>query len=196
MYDIEAGTLHCDCLNFELDGFPCRHQIRVLKLQDMTHIPSSLIMNRWTKATKITVPPYFTKEAEPEMLQRMCFTSLSSRSNRMIYVASHIDDSFKRAALEIDRITTDLEQSCKLDDPSVGLNRMKTSVKDRARKRSKGKQVLTTSAKVRKCTHCKKEGHNKTTCPEMKLHLYTGAPSYASAGHDRLDASFDDSSMA
>ena len=68
-------------------------------------------------------------------------------------------------------------------------------MRDPAKKRSKGKQVLTTTAKVRKCTHCKKEGHNKTTCPEFKLQLSTGAPSSASTFDDRLDDTFDDNSL-
>jgi SWIM zinc finger len=168
--DYESNSFNCECRRYESTGFPCRHQLACLKLMDFIRIPDTLIMHRWTKDAKLSVPPYVGGDVAPEVMQRMRFASLNSRSNRMNYLGSLTGDSFVRASGEIDRIMAELLESSTVVDPKPPT-KLDTKVKDPAEKKSKGKQVLNVPKTARKCRNCKMEGHNKTTCPRLNLSL-------------------------
>ena len=47
-----VNHIHCSCKLFETAGLPCSHSFSVMKAMDMQHIPSSLILDRWTTRAK------------------------------------------------------------------------------------------------------------------------------------------------
>ena len=87
VFDSAAKTIQCSCRKFETIGMPCRHQIHVMKLEDMSRIPTSLIMHRWTQDAKLCAPSFVNVDVAPEMLQMVRYASLSSSCSRMCYVA-------------------------------------------------------------------------------------------------------------
>ena len=84
VFDLAAKTIQCSCCKFETIGLPCRHQIHVMKLEDMSRI---LIMHRWTQDAKLCAPSFVSVDVAPEMLQMVQHAYLSSSCNRICYVA-------------------------------------------------------------------------------------------------------------
>ncbi|XVF09481.1 hypothetical protein REPUB_Repub07fG0096700 [Reevesia pubescens] len=162
--------IQCSCMKFETVGIPCTHQIHVMKLEDMSKISASLIMQRWTKDAKVCAPSFVDCDVEPQHLQMVRYASLSSSCNRMCYVASKTTDSFNQAKMEIIRLTTQMEELCNLED-SLAVTKKPTTVLDPVKKRAKGKEVGQNQkiGKAKKCGYCKTEGHTKVTCPLLKI---------------------------
>lgn len=50
--DTSKSIFSCGCRRFELLDIPCSHILCVMKVEHVDHIPSSLILKRWTKETK------------------------------------------------------------------------------------------------------------------------------------------------
>ncbi|KAK9225449.1 hypothetical protein WN943_010491 [Citrus x changshan-huyou] len=48
-----TNTVCCCCKLFETNGIPCSHTFVVLKAENITEIPGSMILSRWTKDAKI-----------------------------------------------------------------------------------------------------------------------------------------------
>ena len=53
MINEATKTLSCSCKLLETIGIPCSHSFILLKAQNMTEIPSSIILSRWSKGAKI-----------------------------------------------------------------------------------------------------------------------------------------------
>ena len=69
VFNALAQSIQCSCHKFLTIDFPCRHQIHVMKLEDMSKIPASLIMHRWTKDAKVSAPSFVDVDVEPQYLQ-------------------------------------------------------------------------------------------------------------------------------
>ena len=110
-----------------------------MKLEDMSKIPASLIKHRWTKDAKVNASSFLDVDVEPQYLQMVRYASLSSRCNRMCYVASKTTESFNQVKMENFWLTTQMEELCNLQDSLT--DKMKTPVYDPVKKRGKGKQV-------------------------------------------------------
>ncbi|KAG7583246.1 Zinc finger SWIM-type [Arabidopsis suecica] len=51
-YDAENQTIQCSCMKYLFAGILCRHALKVLDKKDVRRIPSSYILNRWSREAK------------------------------------------------------------------------------------------------------------------------------------------------
>ncbi|KAE8668639.1 hypothetical protein F3Y22_tig00112289pilonHSYRG00090 [Hibiscus syriacus] len=173
-FDSHTKTLNCSYKKFETVGLPCRHQLHILKHLDYTYLPRTLIQIRWTNDAKASAPSYVDLNVSPEVMQMARFATLCSTSSRLCYIASKTDESFKIARDEMKRLIEELENSFGLND-SVNQSIVVNNVRDPQRKQRKRKEVPKNKVekKIRRCGYCNGEGHNKLTCPQVKLSLST-----------------------
>ncbi|KAE8687005.1 hypothetical protein F3Y22_tig00111027pilonHSYRG00723 [Hibiscus syriacus] len=173
-FDSRTKTLICSCKKFETVGLPCRHQLHILKHLDYTYLPGTLIQSRWTNDAKASAPSFVDLNVSPEVMQMARFAALRSTSSRLCYIASKTDESFKTARDEMKKLIEELENSFALND-SVNQSIVVNNVCDPQRKQRKRKEVPKNKVekKIRGCGYCNGEGHNKLTCPQVKLSLST-----------------------
>ncbi|KAE8693237.1 hypothetical protein F3Y22_tig00110814pilonHSYRG00089 [Hibiscus syriacus] len=171
-FDSRTKTLICSYKKFETVGLPCRHQLHILKHLDYTYLPETLIQSRWTNDVKASAPSYVDLNVSPEVMQMARFVALRSTSSRLCYIASKTDESFKTAKDEMKRVIEELENSFGLND-SVNQSIIVNKVRDPQRKQRKRKEVPKNKVEkiIRRCGYCNGEGHNKLTCPQVKLSL-------------------------
>ncbi|KAE8686527.1 hypothetical protein F3Y22_tig00111059pilonHSYRG00180 [Hibiscus syriacus] len=169
---------HNHALKFEIVGLPCRHQLHVLKHLDYTYLPGSLIQSRWTKDAKASVPNFVDLNVPQEIMQMARFASIRATTSMLCYAASKTYASFKTVRDEMKRLTEEFENSFGLND-SVNRSSVLNNVRDPQRKQRKRKEVTKNKVekKIRRCGFCNGEGHNKLTCPQVKLGLNTSTQS-------------------
>ncbi|KAL4347167.1 hypothetical protein GQ457_17G013140 [Hibiscus cannabinus] len=102
--DVITQNLMCSCRKVEIVGLPCYHQLHVLKLEDYSKLPQSLILHRWTKNAKLSAPSFIEFNVSPELKQMSRFASLRSMSSRLCYVASQTNETFRSVKDEIVRL--------------------------------------------------------------------------------------------
>ncbi|KAE8712843.1 hypothetical protein F3Y22_tig00110223pilonHSYRG00174 [Hibiscus syriacus] len=126
----------------------------------------------WTNDAKASAPSYVDLNVSPEVMQMARFAALRSTSSRLCYITSKTDESFKTARDEMKRIIEELENSFGLND-SVNQNIIVNNVRDPQQKQLKRKEVPKNKVEkiIRRCGYCNGEGHNKLTCPQVKLSL-------------------------
>ncbi|KAE8706276.1 hypothetical protein F3Y22_tig00110402pilonHSYRG00070 [Hibiscus syriacus] len=181
VFQDELIRRHCTGLRQRLSpyqmntvGLPCRHQLHILKQLDYTYLPGTLIQSRWTNDAKASAPSYVDLNVSPEVMQMARFAALRSTSSRLCYIASKTDESFKTARDEMKKLIEELENSFGLNH-SVNQSIVVNNVRDPQRKQRKRKEVPKNKVekKIRRCGYCNGEGHNKLTCPQVKLSLRT-----------------------
>ncbi|KAE8694453.1 hypothetical protein F3Y22_tig00110783pilonHSYRG00270 [Hibiscus syriacus] len=173
-FDSRTKTLICSCKKFETVGLSCRHQLHILKQLDYTYLPGTLIQSRWTNDAKASAPSYVDLNVSQEVMQMARFAALRSTSSRLCYIASKTNESFKTARDEMKKLIEELENSFGLNH-SVNQSIVVNNVRDPQRKQRKRKEVPKNKVekKIRRCGYCNDEGHNKLTCPQVKLSLST-----------------------
>jgi hypothetical protein len=162
--------IHCSCKLFETAGLPCSHSFSVMKAMDMQHIPSSLILDRWTTRAKEYANIDERCEATPTpIMEKARYGSLTSKCNKMCYFASKSNDGFKEANGEIDKLTLRMQNLL----PSSPTNSQRTgglpqvhNVKDPSVAATKGsvRHKKNAVVKQRKCGKCGQPGHTAKTC--------------------------------
>ncbi|KAE8662560.1 hypothetical protein F3Y22_tig00113301pilonHSYRG00011 [Hibiscus syriacus] len=181
VFQDELTRRHCTGLRQRLSpyqmntvGLPCRHQLHILKQLDYTYLPGTLIQSRWTNDAKASAPSYVDLNVSPEVMQMARFAALRSTSSRLCYIASKTDESFKTARDEMKKLIEELENSFGLNH-SVNQSIVVNNVRDPQRKQRKRKEVPKNKVEkqIRRCGYCNGEGHNKLTCPQVKLSLST-----------------------
>lgn len=70
VHNAAQNTLWCSCQLLQSTGFPCRHQIYVMKREVLSTIPSSLFVRRWSKDAKASIPENFISGSLSE--QALC----------------------------------------------------------------------------------------------------------------------------
>ncbi|KAE8691487.1 hypothetical protein F3Y22_tig00110890pilonHSYRG01558 [Hibiscus syriacus] len=132
------------------------------------------ILSKWTNDAKASAPSYVDLNVSPEVMQMARFAALRSTSSRLCYIASKTDESFKTARDEMKKLIEELENSFGLNH-SVNQSIVVNNVRDPQRKQRKRKEVPKNKVekKIRRCGYCNGEGHNKLTCPQVKLSLST-----------------------
>ncbi|KAE8674703.1 hypothetical protein F3Y22_tig00111721pilonHSYRG00072 [Hibiscus syriacus] len=132
------------------------------------------ILTKWTKDAKASAPIYVDLNVPPEVMQMARFDALRSTSSRLCYIASKTDASFKTARDEMKRLIEEFENSFGLNN-SINQRSVVNNVRDPQRKQRKRKEVPKNKVEknIRGCGYCNGEGHNKLTCPQVKLSLNT-----------------------
>ncbi|KAE8672549.1 hypothetical protein F3Y22_tig00111837pilonHSYRG00197 [Hibiscus syriacus] len=142
------------------------------EIQPLSDECQHYILSKWTNDAKAYVPSYVDLNVSPEVMQMARFAALRSTSSRLCYIASKTDESFKTARDEMKRLLEELENSFGLND-SVNQSIVVNNVRDPQRKQRKRKEVPKNKVEkiIRRCGYCNGEGHNKLTCPQVKLSL-------------------------
>ncbi|KAH9685713.1 protein FAR1-RELATED SEQUENCE 5 [Citrus sinensis] len=164
-----TNTVCCCCKLFETNGIPCSHTFVVLKAENITEIPRSIILSRWTKDAKImdhssletcsTIAHYMTEEARVGLIFSSCRTLLR-------YAASSVG-AYNVAITNIHNLTLRLEAMCQ-KDKSVAepVRRSDNVVQDPDIVLTKGslKRPKLGQQQQRKCSRCGVPGHNVRKC--------------------------------
>ncbi|KAE8661408.1 hypothetical protein F3Y22_tig00113725pilonHSYRG00137 [Hibiscus syriacus] len=132
----------------------------------------------WTKDAKASAPSFVDLNVPPEIMQMVRFASLRATASMLCYTASKTDMSFKTARNEMKRLTEEFKNSFGLIG-SVNRISVLNNIRDPQRKQRKRKEVTKNKVekKIRRCGFCNGEGHNKLTCPQVKLGLNTSTQS-------------------
>ncbi|KAK0602966.1 hypothetical protein LWI29_000013 [Acer saccharum] len=165
-----VNHIHRSCKLFEIAGLPCSHSFSVMKAMDMQHIPSSVILDRWTTRAKDFSDIKYSSEATPTLvMEKARYGSLSSKCSKMCYFASKSNDGFKEANGEIDKLTLHM-QHLMPSSPIHSQNMAGVShvhhVKDPSTAATKGsvQRKKNAGVKQRKCGKCGQPGHTAKTC--------------------------------
>ncbi|OMO68862.1 Zinc finger, PMZ-type [Corchorus capsularis] len=108
IYEEERALMKCSCQKLETEGIPCRHQICVMKMEDLVHIPRGMVYRRWTKdAGNISSykPRYRVDEKERELFRHV---SLRVLCNRLCDLGSKSDKAFEEAKRRVEEICHDI----------------------------------------------------------------------------------------
>ena len=175
--DMTNPTFTCSCKLFESDGIPCCHIFCVMKAENMTKLPPSLVKKRWTKEGALTRKSESTVDGKSVQLAR--YGELMSMCARICHIASSSEEGYDGVKELLSRLTIEsrnLPQPAETDpkdpeqdiDSTTGLHR--NVIRDPVPCRSKGTKKDSGSGKgskkkkTSKCSRCKQYGHNKSTC--------------------------------
>ncbi|KAL6125719.1 hypothetical protein ACLB2K_073773 [Fragaria x ananassa] len=152
--DIVNPTFSCSCKLFESDGIPCCHIFALMKAENVTKFPTSLVSRRWTKEGLVTV------ESE---------TRVDGKFVQLASVEGY--DGVKEVLSRLTIESCNLPQPTNIDpkdvehgiDSSTGMYR--NVIKDPVPCRSRGRKRNNGSGKGSKKRpnygKCKQYGHNK-----------------------------------
>jgi len=169
VYDTADSSFHCECRLFESHGFPCSHIIFVMKVVHIDHIPSSLILKRWTKNAKIPIMgTSHGNGIDSNMIELARCGAYSAACDRFCKVAAESGACFNDVMDDILELT---EKYAKLKLGGV----VKTQNSEGNRHigdpdviRSKGapKKKTFSMKRSRYCSNCTGANHNVRTCPK------------------------------
>ncbi|TXG57187.1 hypothetical protein EZV62_018500 [Acer yangbiense] len=168
--DVDNCTYTFKKFGIANSGLPCRHSFSVMKAMDMQHIPSSLILHRWTTRAKDFSAIKYACEATPTpIMEKARYGSLSSKCGKMCYFASKSYDGFKEANIEIDKLTLRMQKlmpSSPIHSQNVSGVQHVHNVKDPSMAATKGsvRRKKNAGVKQRKCGKCGQPGHTAKTC--------------------------------
>lgn len=165
----------CSCLRMESYGIPCEHMICVFVSLEIVNMPGCVIMPRWTKSEKDSIPAF---EGNNSCIDPACVSAylwIVESCKRMANVVvrcgkkEHIRTTLDMVALN----TASLESICNGTETELTYKNpyMEGVVKNPVRARSKGcagpsssQTKLRTPRKVHVCSACGRKGHNRKSC--------------------------------
>ncbi|OMO51788.1 Zinc finger, PMZ-type [Corchorus olitorius] len=108
IYYEDRALMQCSCQKLETEGIPCRHQVCVMKMENLVSIPRGMVYRRWTKdAGNISSykPCYRVNEKERELFRHV---SLRVLCNRLCELDSKSDEAFEEAKRRLEEICHDI----------------------------------------------------------------------------------------
>jgi hypothetical protein len=102
----------CCCQKIEYEGIPCSHIFNVLKHENMSKIPTSLIMKRWTipeKASPRRCNPHRFNNVTEDGESKARFGYMSDRLWKLSFRASSSKETYDMIREEIDKLEQKLE---------------------------------------------------------------------------------------
>ncbi|XP_045802535.1 protein FAR1-RELATED SEQUENCE 5-like [Trifolium pratense] len=145
----DGDTFQCLCRLFDSRGLPCSHIFHVMKEEHVDHIPSSLVLSRWTKDAKIDYLNMVdvNDPVDSDVIELARFGAYCS------VLTSFCKEASKKNGV--------------VEDP---IGTQKSVVGDPIPVQSKGapKKKKNDTKALRHCTHCKSTTHNARTCSEKK----------------------------
>ncbi|XP_028070411.1 protein FAR1-RELATED SEQUENCE 5-like [Camellia sinensis] len=91
------AAMRCSCTKFELLGLPCCHMICVMKAENLTQIPPTCVLHRWTRAASKDGQQWPQPSIDSITTQTARYGILSSSYNEMCFYASQSKERFKEA---------------------------------------------------------------------------------------------------
>lgn len=171
-YYISSYLISCSCRLFEFEGYPCRHMLCLMKVQQVMMLPKKCIKKRWTKEAKSTT----LYEPAQNHVEGQSFTARRGALSRM--AMDLVDKCYLTEAYSSFLMEELHELKSKVKDLDIGGNTSKLkesnmhecsqSVQDpnvvRAKgcgKRLKSSKEKAMSQNNRSCSICSRSGHNK-----------------------------------
>ncbi|KAL6142132.1 hypothetical protein ACLB2K_060415 [Fragaria x ananassa] len=170
-------TFACSCKLFESDGIPCCHIFCVMKAENVTKFPPSLVKKRWTKEGSVTEKSESTVDGKSVQMAR--YGELMSMCGQICHIASNSEEGYDGVKDVLSRLTIEsrtLPQPTDTDpkdlehgiDSSTGLHRNvirdPVPCKSKGTKRNNGSGQQNKKKKKRRCGDCRQYGHNKRSC--------------------------------
>ncbi|XP_057808940.1 protein FAR1-RELATED SEQUENCE 5-like [Salvia miltiorrhiza] len=182
-YYTSSDSISCSCRLFEFEGYPCRHMLCWMRVQQIMMLPDKYIPQRWTKLAKSTVLYEHIGFAKGQ--------SFTSRRGALSHMAMDIVDKCSLTEASSNFLMIELEKlRSKVKDFDIGGNTSKPvnesdrhesvqSVQDPNLVRAKGcgKRLKSSKEKAmsqsnRNCSICSQNGHDKRTCPRINKKCY------------------------
>ncbi|XP_028116020.1 protein FAR1-RELATED SEQUENCE 7-like [Camellia sinensis] len=91
------AAMRCSCTKFESLGLPCCHMICVMKAENLTQIPPTCVLHRWTRAASKDGQQWPQPSIDSTTTQTARYGILSSSYNKMCFYASQSKEGFKEA---------------------------------------------------------------------------------------------------
>ncbi|XP_028054811.1 protein FAR1-RELATED SEQUENCE 5-like [Camellia sinensis] len=91
------AKMRCSCMKFESLGLPCCHMICVMKAKNLTQIPPTCVLHRWTRAASKNGQQWPQPSIDSTTTQTARYGILSSAYNEMCFYASQSTKGFKEA---------------------------------------------------------------------------------------------------
>ncbi|XP_045825377.1 protein FAR1-RELATED SEQUENCE 5-like [Trifolium pratense] len=189
----DGDTFQCSCRLFDSRGLPCSHIFHVMKEEHVDHIPSTLVLSRWTKDAKIDYlnmvdvnDPVDSDVIELARFGAYCsvLTSFCKEASKKNGVYGDIMDDLMNLK----------KKYCSVEDP---IGTQKSVVGDPIPVQSKGapKKKKNDAKALRHCTHCKSTTHNARTCSDKKRKKSCNAESSVQDINSELPVDLGESSV-
>lgn len=165
VYYTSKSLFYCACKCFESRGIPCSHIFFVMKEEHLDHIPSTLILTRWTKNVKTAFMSSESSEGvDSDLMELARFGAYCGACTRFCKVAAKRKGHYNEVMDDILKLTNkyeNLEEVVGTQDSSIkhfcDPNMVKT--KGAPKKKKSGMK------KLRRCSNCHSTKHNARTCP-------------------------------
>ncbi|XP_028086514.1 protein FAR1-RELATED SEQUENCE 5-like [Camellia sinensis] len=172
------AAMRCSCMKFESLGLPCCHMICVMKAENLTQIPPTCVLHRWTRAASKDGQQWPQPSIDSTTTQTARYGILCSSYNEMCFYASQSTEGFKDARDACLPMTTRMKELYERNLNSGNGDKGKHSfprqfgVEDPDVVKTKGNPGRASSncRRPRKCGNCKCIGHTKRTCVDVSEH--------------------------
>ena len=176
------AAMRCSCMKFESLGLPCCHMICVMKAENLTQIPPTCVLHRWTRAASKDGQQWPQPSIDSTTTQTARYGILCSSYNEMCFYASQSTEGFKDARdaclLMTSRMKELYERNLNGGNGDKGKHsfRRQFGVEDPDVVKTKGNPGRASSncRRPRKCGNCKCIGHTKRTCPKVRFSRTVG----------------------
>ncbi|KAK4484277.1 hypothetical protein RD792_011505 [Penstemon davidsonii] len=165
--------MQCSCLQLETMGWPCSHLFDVMKSENMREIPSSCIKKRWTVEVKVEASKPYHDSIPADVREVACYGSLLQKCKEMCFYASQVDEgpqelssfiamqTMRKKLLYMKNKNNNGESASIMNAESV----RKFNLRDPQNMKTKGDHATENGSKSGpKCSICRLQGHNKSTC--------------------------------
>jgi hypothetical protein len=117
-----GSTLECSCKLFDSRGIPCSHVFYVMKEEHVDHIPSNLVLSRWTKDAKIDYlnTVNCNDNVDSSMVEQARFASYCSVLTDFSKEASKKDGVYGQIMEDLMKLKI---KYCSKDDPAIGTQK-------------------------------------------------------------------------
>ncbi|RYQ80112.1 hypothetical protein Ahy_Scaffold1g106737 isoform J [Arachis hypogaea] len=187
----DSNSFKCSCLRMESLGIPCDHIVAVLVHLEMTDIPDSLVLDRWSKSARSKVRAFVEKGP-------FCWDStitcrnwmLNDLCREMSVLACRNEAEF---ADMTDKVLHKIARLKEIEDSgdAVGLNEvgeastLEGCVRDPQLVRCQKRQRKETVKGVKRCGLCRQREHNQVSChlnPNSRMNTQEGASYFGGEG--------------
>nr|XP_011470173.1 PREDICTED: protein FAR1-RELATED SEQUENCE 5-like [Fragaria vesca subsp. vesca] len=177
LYRPVDGVYSCSCLQYESDGILCPHIFSVLKYQNVSVYPKSMILDRWTKGGgRLKVDHTAAKSGDNMSGRLLRYSALMAEAKKACHNLSYSAEGFDTGMVQLCGLVESSKNYRASKKPRVADqepdNGMCNVLKDPVIARTKGMHGNNVAAAVNgnvgegnKCGKCGIPGHNIRRCP-------------------------------